>query len=121
MPCGGRRSGLLGQGFQILGSVSLFMGDDGFVGVGYQHPLTGAQFFWLAIQPRLGGTALLHDARIHGVPRHPVDGGVGKVGLAVDLMLVVVVVAGEPLVLAGAGDKSPFRIFIVHSQKPLFL
>lgn len=45
----------------------------------------------------------------------------GKVGLAVDLMLVVVVVAGEPLVLAGAGDKPPFRIFIVHSQKPLFL
>lgn len=70
----------------MLGPVPLFMGDDGFVGVGYQHPLTGAQFFGWPYIPARGGTTLLHGARIHGVPKYPVDGEADIVGLSLLLL-----------------------------------
>ena len=92
---------LLEQG---LHPVPLLPGDDGLVGAGHQHPLALVQRFGRAVHPRPGGAALLHGPHIHGVPEHPVDGGVGPVGGAADPLAVAVVVAVKPLVLAGAGD-----------------
>ena len=75
-----------GPGFSDVWPGPLFMGDDGFVGVGYQHPLTGAQFFGWPYIPARGGTTLLHGARIHGVPKYPVDGEADIVGLSLLLL-----------------------------------
>ena len=97
-----RRAGVGVQ--QSLYPLPLVFFDDRLMGAGYHCPLRTLLPLRFAVHLQTVVPPLLHIPNVHLVLQNAVDGGIRPVGSGFQPVVVAVFLAGEPLILAGAGD-----------------